>query len=75
MREPMLDIADVEFVKCMTVKEFSSFPNRRDILQENNAVTRNVAGINDDHWKHVRSILTPAFTSGKLKQVLRYIVF
>ena len=28
-----------------------------------------VFALKDDHWKHVRSILTPTFSSGKLRKV------
>jgi hypothetical protein len=27
--------------------------------------------LKDDHWKHVRSKMTPAFSSGKLRKVYK----
>ena len=69
-REPLLEITDVDMIKQVMIKDFPNFTNRRDILSERSLVTVNVAGIKDAHWKHVRSVLTPSFTSGKLKQVL-----
>ena len=68
-RIPVIDVADAEFIKQVNIKEFSKFVNRRDGLQEGHYLTDNLLIIKDGHWKHVRSSLTPTFTSGKLKQV------
>ncbi|XP_067940091.1 cytochrome P450 3A24-like [Watersipora subatra] len=68
-REPLLEIRDVDMIKQVMIKDFTDFTNRRDVLAERSLVTVNVAGIKDAHWKHVRSVLTPNFTSGKLKQM------
>ena len=68
-RSPLLNISDLEMIKQITIKDFSKFTNRRVWFDEDNEMTSNLLGITGDHWKHVRSTLTPTFTSGKLKQV------
>jgi len=68
-RTPVLQVADAEFVKEVTIKEFSSFMNRRPLIDEDSIAANHVAAITNDHWKHIRTLLTPTFTSGKLKQV------
>ncbi|XP_067946118.1 cytochrome P450 3A11-like [Watersipora subatra] len=68
-RLPVIDVADAEFAKQVCIKEFSSFTNRRDPLQRDDDMGASLLLIKDDHWKHVRSTLTPTFTSGKLKQM------
>ena len=32
--------------------------------------SENLGQLRDDHWKHIRSQLSPAFSSGKLKKVI-----
>ncbi|KAF6035234.1 CYP3A4 [Bugula neritina] len=68
-RTPVLQVANAEFVKEITIKEFSSFTNRRDLVDEDSIAGNHIGMIRDDHWKHVRSLLSPTFTSGKLKQM------
>ncbi|XP_068941480.1 cytochrome P450 3A24-like isoform X2 [Petaurus breviceps papuanus] len=66
-RQPVLAIMDPETIKTVMVKEcYSVFTNRRvsDRILEN-AIT--IA--RDDHWKRIRTILSPTFTSGKLKEM------
>lgn len=65
----MLDVADADFLKQLMIKDFASFRNRRTVLDEQDAFNANMFQLRDDHWKHVRQVLTPTFTSGKLKQV------
>ncbi|XP_067940619.1 cytochrome P450 3A6-like [Watersipora subatra] len=68
-REPLLEITSVDMIKQVMITDFTDFTNRRDILLERSLATANITGIKDAHWKHVRSVLTPIFTSGKLKQM------
>jgi len=68
-RTPVLEVADAEFVKEVTIKEFSSFMNRRPVIEEDSISDNHIVSITNDHWKHVRTILASTFTSGKLKQV------
>lgn len=66
---PVLLVSDVEFVRKALIKEFSSMPNRRVAGVSQKPVGYFLFTLNDDHWKHVRAMLSPTFTSGKLKLV------
>jgi len=68
----VLQVVDADVVKEIAIKEFTSFTNKRNVLNENSFITGHIAALKDDHWKHVRSTITPTFTSGKLKQVYIY---
>lgn len=67
-RTPSLGVSDPDFLKEAMVKQFSSLPNR-SVLPAGGLFDYFLNSLKDEHWKHVRSALTPAFTSGKLKQV------
>lgn len=65
-----LNVFDVDFLKAVTIKEFPSFMNRRSVTDyEGEFLNSQIFSTRDDHWKNVRSLLTPTFTSGKLKAV------
>lgn len=69
-RSPVLMVGDVDAIKEITIKQFNKFRNHSSLIEgEDNIHTRHVGIVDDDHWKHVRQILSPTFTSGKLKQV------
>ncbi|GCB81976.1 hypothetical protein scyTo_0021500, partial [Scyliorhinus torazame] len=79
-RLPILSIMDIDLIKTIFIKEFYTlFTNKR----ERNLLTVKVQypnfGLNglfeeslmvveDDHWKRIRSVLSPSFTSGRLKE-------
>ena len=68
---PILETADIEFIKEFTIKEFPKFTDRRNVFdfEGENIFKYQIFSMQGDHWKHVRSLITPTFTSGKLKQV------
>ena len=81
--KPVLMVNDVELVKHIKVKDFHNFVDSQneDLV---NAVRRggdldtlfnqNITSAKGDEWKDVRSSLTPIFTSGKMKQMLKFVV-
>ncbi|XP_013930979.1 PREDICTED: cytochrome P450 3A9-like [Thamnophis sirtalis] len=68
-RQPIIAVLDPAIIKAVLVKEsYSTFTNRRvfpapDILK--NAVSM----AKDEQWKRIRTVLSPTFTSGKLKEM------
>uniref|UniRef100_A0A8I6A8Y2 Cytochrome P450 3A n=1 Tax=Rattus norvegicus TaxID=10116 RepID=A0A8I6A8Y2_RAT len=68
-RQPILAITDPDIIKTVLVKEcYSTFTNRRSfgpagILKK--AITLS----EDEEWKRLRTLLSPTFTSGKLKEM------
>ncbi|XP_041859474.1 cytochrome P450 3A27-like [Melanotaenia boesemani] len=66
-RTPVLVIMDTAMIKTILVKEcYSMFTNRRD-FGLNGPMREAVTVIVDEEWKRIRSILSPSFTSGRLK--------
>ena len=73
-RQPVLTTADIDILREVFIKDHASFPHRfgfvtGDPLDDNmlNMVTDYA------HWKSLRSTMTPAFSSGKLKRMLQQI--
>lgn len=64
---PTLTIIEAEDIKQVLVKDFHHFVNRRVLNFYNPVFNRNLFSLEGDDWKRVRSIVSPAFTSGKLK--------
>lgn len=70
-RTPVLLVNEVDAIKQMTIKQFQKFTNRRPFLGDigGQLFDYTLTSLNNDHWKHLRTVLTPTFTSGKLKSV------
>ncbi|XP_031418412.1 cytochrome P450 3A30-like isoform X3 [Clupea harengus] len=68
-RQPIIFITDTELIKTILVKEcYSIFTNRRDIGL-NGPLHDAVSVAEDEDWKRIRSVLSPSFTSGRLKEM------
>nr|ABI63602.1 cytochrome P450 CYP3A70 [Macropus giganteus]ADR00354.1 cytochrome P450 CYP3A70 [Macropus giganteus] len=68
-RKPVLSIMDPETIKLVLVKEcFSVFTNRRSFGPAG-IMESAISIAEDDQWKRIRTILSPTFTSGKLKEM------
>ncbi|NXX47801.1 CP3AC protein, partial [Tricholaema leucomelas] len=68
-RQPVMAVLDPILVKNILVKEcYTIFTNRRNFgLNGLLESALNVA--EDDQWKRIRTVLSPTFTSGKLKEM------
>ncbi|XP_059105880.1 cytochrome P450 3A31-like isoform X2 [Peromyscus eremicus] len=66
---PVLAITDTEMIKNVLVKEcYSVFTNRREFGPVG-IMRKAVSMSKDEDWKRIRALLSPAFTSGKLKEM------
>uniref|UniRef100_A0A8C0GDX0 Cytochrome P450 n=1 Tax=Chelonoidis abingdonii TaxID=106734 RepID=A0A8C0GDX0_CHEAB len=70
-RQPVLAILDPVIIKTILVKEcYTLFTNRRDFgLSGDLESALTIAA--DEQWKRIRTVLSPTFTSRKLKEVKR----
>lgn len=70
-RHPVLHIGEPELIKQITVKDFWAFPFSRDLkLSEKDVIAKKfLTNLHGEEWKRMRSLMTPAFTTGKLKQM------
>ncbi|XP_045427594.1 cytochrome P450 3A12 isoform X3 [Pipistrellus kuhlii] len=68
-RQPVLAITDLEVIKTVLVKEcYSVFTNRRSIGPLG-FMKSAISIAEDETWKRIRTLLSPTFTSGKLKEM------
>ncbi|XP_073499037.1 cytochrome P450 3A8-like [Phyllobates terribilis] len=68
-RQPVLGVMDPAIIKFILVKEcYTIFTNRRN-FGLNGPLESAVSNAVDDQWKRIRTVLSPTFTSGKLKQM------
>ncbi|CAI5791845.1 cytochrome P450 3A9-like [Podarcis lilfordi] len=68
-RWPVLAVTDPAIIKVVLVKEcYSVFTNRR-MFGPTGKLKSAVSVASDDQWKRIRTVLSPTFTSGKLKEM------
>ncbi|KAL5018100.1 hypothetical protein ScPMuIL_003822 [Solemya velum] len=65
---PVLFVNDLDILRQITVKEFNNFTDRvTDIGGSEDTIGKGVFFLGGSDWKRVRNIITPAFSSGKIK--------
>ena len=62
-----LIVADPEVLKEMLVRNFASFADRRQQPSSHKIFKKFLTQLNGDDWRQTRSIISPTFTSGKMK--------
>ena len=71
---PQLAVFDKQLLKQIFVKDFQSFSDRGAPGLFPHPHNLNLLEVNGKQWKRLRTIMTPTFTSGKLKQIFFRIV-
>ncbi|XP_070395516.1 thromboxane-A synthase-like [Dermacentor albipictus] len=67
---PVILTADLELLKKVQIKDFHDFPDRSLLVLEKRPggpIEKSLIQLTSTRWKEVRSVLTPSFTSNKLK--------
>ncbi|CDQ91611.1 unnamed protein product, partial [Oncorhynchus mykiss] len=73
-RQPVLCVMDKSMIKTVLIKEcYNIFTNRRNIIL-NGELFDAVSIAEDDTWRRIRSVLSPSFTSGRLKELWSIVV-
>ncbi|XP_053414073.1 cytochrome P450 3A4-like [Nycticebus coucang] len=68
-RQPLLAITDPDMIKTVLVKEcYSVFTNRRSFGPVG-FMKSAISLSENEEWKRIRALLSPTFTSGKLKEM------
>ncbi|XP_054722229.1 cytochrome P450 3A8-like isoform X2 [Uloborus diversus] len=73
MGNKALSIADPELLKDILVKDFHVFHFRRELKFGDKIFDNMVSVLKGDDWKRVRTILTPVFTTKRLKMMTNII--
>ena len=69
--EPTLVINDLELAKQMFIKDFDHFVDRREFKGGHEYLDNMMIFTEGEEWKEVRSMMSPIFTSGKLKNMTK----
>src|SRR5699024_530267 len=67
---PVLTLTDAELIKQISVKDCNLFVNRRPLGGDNSWISINQFFIEGDHWRRLRTITRPIFTSSKLREMI-----
>ncbi|PSN42710.1 hypothetical protein C0J52_14300 [Blattella germanica] len=75
LTRPVLLVRDPELIKHILVTDFSSFQNRGIQIHEDiDPLSANLLFLNSEKWHALRSKLSPAFTSKKMRAMFHLIV-
>ncbi|CAG2175248.1 unnamed protein product, partial [Oppiella nova] len=66
---PLLVVAEPELIKQICVKDFNIFTDRNRNQRNHPILSRHLVAENGDDWKRIRSIVTPTFSSNKMKKM------
>lgn len=73
--KPMLVLNDLDLIKNVLIKDFSTFAGRGlQVDEKNEPLSANLFTLDGPRWKDLRKKLTPVFTSGKLKHMFDLIL-
>ncbi|GIX78376.1 cytochrome P450 3A12 [Caerostris extrusa] len=67
---PVLSVAEPDLLRSIFVKDFTHFANRRSLATGDEIVDKMVSVVNGEDWKRIRTIITPTFSTGKIKRVM-----
>ncbi|PAA80042.1 hypothetical protein BOX15_Mlig021430g1 [Macrostomum lignano] len=67
MRRPVLVVADPDMLKQICIKRSENFTDRGTLGNETYPMDKGILTLKGQEWKRVRSLMTPAFSSGKMK--------
>ena len=67
---PVFLLHDLELIKTVLVKNFEAFPDRRGFADFNDPLfEKNLFSLHGEKWRNVRNLLSPSFTSSKMKMM------
>lgn len=69
--KPYLVVADAAVLKKICIRDFDKFPNHFFVAVKNKYQKHFLIMQRDDHWRGMRSVFTPTFTSGKIKMMYK----
>ncbi|KAJ2939829.1 hypothetical protein O0L34_g18023 [Tuta absoluta] len=74
--KPLLIVKDLELIKRITIKDFEHFLDHRVFVNTDAdpLFGRNLFSMKGQEWKDMRSTLSPAFTSSKIRLMVPFMV-
>ncbi|XP_050497945.1 cytochrome P450 9e2-like [Diabrotica virgifera virgifera] len=73
---PTLIIKDVDLIKKIAIKDFDTFPDHRTYVPETSDPlwAKNLFAVKVPKWRQMRPVLSPAFTSSKMKLMFNLMI-
>lgn len=73
---PVVVLRDIELIKSVAIKNSDKFPDHLPLIDQDMdpLFGANLINMTGDRWREVRNILTPTFTSSKLKAMFHLMV-
>ncbi|CAB0031705.1 unnamed protein product [Trichogramma brassicae] len=73
---PVIVLRDLELIKDVTIKHFDNCPDHKSFFDDtvDPLFGGNLFNMAGDRWREARSMLSPAFTSSKMKQMFELIL-
>ncbi|XP_015117421.1 cytochrome P450 9e2 [Diachasma alloeum] len=70
---PIVVLRDIEVIKSVGVKHFDHFVDRTAMVdpEQEPLFGNNLAGLKGNKWREMRNLLSPAFTSSKMKGMFK----
>uniref|UniRef100_A0A2P2I7R7 Cytochrome P450 6k1-like n=1 Tax=Hirondellea gigas TaxID=1518452 RepID=A0A2P2I7R7_9CRUS len=68
--QPVLMVGDPELLKHIMIRDFDHFCDRSFVTFNEPVMDHMLLGLKGKVWKRVRAVMTPTFSSGKVKQTL-----
>ncbi|XP_072747767.1 cytochrome P450 9e2-like [Anoplolepis gracilipes] len=70
LTKPVYFIRDPELITAITIRNFDNFCDHQNFVSDSEPMARkNLFGLRGDHWREMRKLLSPAFTSSKMKMM------
>ena len=72
---PIVVLRDPEIIKSITIKNFENFPDHRGFTDADRdpLFGKNLFSLKGDDWREMRVILSPSFTTSKMKMMFHLI--
>ncbi|XP_018015218.1 cytochrome P450 3A24-like [Hyalella azteca] len=70
---PSLTVLSPSLVQSVLIKDFDHFVDRRTFHFNDEILDEMLTTVTGNHWKGIRSVLTPTFTSGKMKNMFHLV--
>lgn len=69
-RDPVLVLNDMDLIKTILIKDFSSFSDRgMEFYEKHEKLGPHLFNLESKRWRQLRPKLSPAYTSGKLRDM------